>query len=127
MTATDFVSLTVTHAFDADFVRKWNFISVTEPWVPLKVLQNFIGVQEFITKQNFVLPPGGKGLPCFTEDKSKDHVDCLGEGKGRTMEKRFSKDVNDALHALFKPFDDYFAKKILHQKPFNWNFGNDEL
>lgn len=128
LTATDFVSWTVALLLKPILtVSKWKFILVTEPWVPLKVLQNFIGVQEFITKQNFVLPPGGKGLPCFTEDKSKDHVDCLGEGKGRTMEKRFSKDVNDALHALFKPFDDYFAKKILHQKPFNWNFGNDEL
>lgn len=136
----DPIELILSDGFYAVFHRRWQEFFpdeqlkvidgnrfLTEPWVPLKVLQNFIGVQEFITKQNFVLPPGGKGLPCFTEDKSKDHVDCLGEGKGRTMEKRFSKDVNDALHALFKPFDDYFAKKILHQKPFNWNFGNDEL
>ena len=66
------------------------------------------------------------GLPCFTQDPSKP-ADCLGAGKGRTMEKRFSKDVNDALHALYKPFDDYFAHKVLKRKSFNWNFGKDEL
>lgn len=67
-------------------------------------------------------------MPCFTEEPSNAaKTDCLGEGKGRTMDKRFSKDVNDALHALFKPLDDYFAKKILHRKPFKWDFGQDEL
>ena len=69
---------------------------MTEPWVPLKVLQNFIGVQEYITRQNFILPPGGKGLPCFTEDKKVEgKADCLGAGKGRSLEKRFTKDVTE--------------------------------
>lgn len=137
----DPIELIISDGFYAVFHKRWQEFFpddqlkvidgnrfLTEPWVPLKVLQNFIGVQEYIGKRNFILPPGGKGLPCFTEDPNNAaKTDCLGEGKGRTMEKRFSDDVNEALHALFKPLDDYFAKKILHQKPFNWNFGREDL
>merc|ERR1739838_729617 len=137
----DPIELIISDGFYAVFHKRWQEFFpddqlkvidgnrfLTEAWVPLKVLQNFIGVQEYIGKKNFVLPPGGKGLPCFTEEPSNAaKTDCLGEGKGRTMDKRFSKDVNDALPALFKPLDDYFAKKILHRKPFKWDFGQDEL
>jgi hypothetical protein len=97
------------------------------PWVPLKIIQEYVGVQTYITKDNFQFPPEG-GLPCFS-DNPKRPADCLGEGKGRTMDKRFHQEVNDALHALFKPFDDYFAKKVLDREIFSsWDFGlKDDL
>jgi len=99
---------------------------LTEPWVPLKAIQQYVGVQEYITRDNFVQNPGG--LPCFVEPgKSKEQVDCLGDGKGRTLDKRFHKEVTLGLHKLFQPFDDYFAKKVLGRPSFGWNFGLDSL
>ncbi|CAG5109557.1 Oidioi.mRNA.OKI2018_I69.chr2.g4077.t1.cds [Oikopleura dioica] len=99
---------------------------LTEPWIPLKAIQQYIGVQEYITKDNFMVNPGG--LPCFIEPgKSKEQVDCLGSGKGRTLDKRFHKEVTLGLHKLFQPFDDYFAKKVLGRPSFGWDFGLDSL
>ena len=31
---------------------------VTEPWVPLKILQDYLGVEQYITKDNFQENPG---------------------------------------------------------------------
>jgi len=77
--------------------KGFNLFSVTEPWIPLKAIQQYVGVQEYITKDNFVQNPGG--LPCFVEPgKSKEQVDCLGDGKGRTLDKRFHKEVTFGLH-----------------------------
>lgn len=95
---------------------------LTEPWVPLRTIQEYLGVEQYITKDNFQENPDG--LPCFIEHGKSD---CLGSGKGRTLDKRFNKEVTKALNALFKPFDDYFAKKVLHRNSFHWNFGIENL
>jgi len=68
--------------------------------------------------------PFKDGLPCFVE---KGKSDCLGSGKGRTLDKRFNKEVTKGLHALYQPFDDYFAKKVLRRHAFPWNFGIEDL
>ena len=61
---------------------------LTEPWKPLKKLQQFVGVQEFINEDNFVIPESG--LPCFRENKN-DHPACLKSTKGRSTHYRFPK------------------------------------
>lgn len=98
------------------------------PWVPMKKIQEFMGISMNITRESFVVPEdesGNLGLPCYIE--SSDSVaDCLGKGaseKGRSLDKSFSEDVTKLLHDLFEPFDTYFAHKILHRQTFDWNFG----
>ena len=90
--------------------------------MPLEEIQSFIGVKTAVTKDNFIIP--NDGLPCFKDNNGE--TDCLGKGeseKGRSLNKSFSKDVTKILHSIFEPFDNYFATHVLHQKPFNWNFG----
>ena len=41
---------------------------LTEPWRPLKQIQKFVGVQQFINENNFVTSKNG--LPCFHQSKS---------------------------------------------------------
>ena len=94
----DPIELILSDGFYAVFHRNWqsyfpnNQLMVidgnqflTEPWRPLKRLQHFVGVQEFINEDNFVVPESG--LPCFRESKD-DHPACLKSTKGRST--RFS-------------------------------------
>lgn len=98
------------------------------PWVPMKKIQEFIGVAQNITRDSFIVPEdeeGNVGLPCFLESQDSK-ADCLGKGaseKGRSLDKRFSKEVTELLHGIFQPFDLYFAHRILHRQTFDWNFG----
>ena len=96
----------------------------------MKKIQDFIGVSQNITRDSFVIPEDGNGnhgLPCFSQGESG--ADCLGKGaseKGRSLDKRFSPKVTAILHALFEPFDTFFAHKMLHRQTFDWNFGLEE-
>ena len=96
----------------------------------MKKIQDFIGVRQNITRDSFVIPEDGNGnhgLPCFSQGESG--ADCLGKGaseKGRSLDKRFSPKVTAILHALFEPFDTFFAHKMLHRQTFDWNFGLEE-
>ena len=98
------------------------------PWVPMKKIQEFIGVSQNITRDSFIVPKdeeGNLGLPCFLESQDSE-ADCLGKGeseKGRSLDKSFSEDVTELLHQLFEPFDLYFAHRTLHRQTFAWNFG----
>jgi len=98
------------------------------PWLPMKKIQEFIGVSQNITRDSFIIPEdaeGNTGLPCFLETP-ESHADCLGKGaseKGRSLDKSFSKDVTELLHGIFQPFDSYFAHRVLHRQTFEWNFG----
>ena len=82
-------------------------------------LQDFVGVEQRITKSSFFIPDD-RDVPCFKDDRKED---CLGDGKGRSFEKSFDPEVTQALHALFRPFDTYFAQRILNRTPFYWSFG----
>lgn len=94
----------------------------------MKKIQEFIGVAQNITRDSFIVPEdeeGNVGLPCFLESQDSK-ADCLGKGaseKGRSLDKRFSKEVTELLHGIFQPFDLYFAHRILHRQTFDWNFG----
>ena len=41
---------------------------LTEPWKPLEELQKFVGVQQFINENNFVISKSG--LPCFRQNQT---------------------------------------------------------
>lgn len=78
-----------------------------------------MGIEHNITQTSFQITED-RGVPCFME---RGKEDCLGSGKGRSLEKHFDPEVTKALHALFKPFDAYFAQRILERPQFNWSFG----
>lgn len=84
-------------------------------------LQKFLGIREHITAVNFVLD--SSGLPCYVNNADNAEELCIGGDKGRSLDKRFDSDVGKALYELFKPFDDYFAQKVLNREPFNWRYG----
>ena len=100
------------------------------PWVPLKRIQSFLGIDHEITRDRFVVPvdeDGNSGIPCFIEaGETEADANCIGKGdseKGRSLHKSFSPDVAQMLHDLFKPFDEFYAHQILQRKTFDWNFG----
>ena len=94
----------------------------------MRKIQEFIGLNQTITRESFVIPvddEGRPGLPCFSQGKTPK-ADCLGKGdseKGRSLDKRFTKKVTKILNTIFKPFDIYFANKILKRESFQWTFG----
>ena len=92
---------------------------MTRPWDPMVELQDFVGVERNITERSFNISED-RDVPCFIE---RGREDCLGSGKGRSLEKNFDPEVTRALHALFKPFDVYFASRILERPTFHWSFG----
>lgn len=98
------------------------------PWVPLKRIQSFLGIEHQITRESFIVPvdaDGTSGIPCFIEP-GQEEANCIGKGeseKGRSLDKKFTEDVGAALHELFRPFDEYYAHQILQRKTFDWNFG----
>jgi len=116
--------------FDEDqllVVNGNNFLK--KPWVPMKHIQEFLGIEPQITRESFVVPTdengNESGIPCFIEP-GETTGDCIGKGsseKGRSLDKNFSPDVAQAMHDLFKPFDDYYVHRILKRKTFDWNFG----
>ena len=55
---------------------------LTEPWRPIKQLQRFVGVREFINEDNFVGSDGG--LPCFRENKTED-IKCIRKGQSNNL------------------------------------------
>lgn len=92
----------------------------TEPWLPLKDIQDFVGVEQFLGRKNFQVSEDS-GLPCFVEE---NNVKCLSGQKGRTVGQSFSPEMTAKLRAFYRPFDEYFAKS-LDRKNFEWNFGDD--
>jgi len=104
-----------------------NFLKT--PWIPMKKIQAFLGIDHEITRDSFTVPieeDGSEGVPCFIED---DESSCIGKGdseKGRSLHKSFSPEVSKLLHSLFDPFDEFFAHKVLGRKTFKWDFGRDE-
>ena len=96
---------------------------LTEPWRPLKKIQKFVGVQQYINEDNFVVPKDG--LPCFRENVN-DHPACLKSTKGRSRNFKFPHDLTVKLHEFFRPFDQYFARQVLNRRTFEWNFGLDD-
>ena len=61
---------------------------LTEPWRPIKQIQRFIGVYEFINEDNFVVPDGD--LPCFKENKTEEPK-CIHSGTGQSIKLSFPK------------------------------------
>jgi len=87
----------------------------------MKDIQNFIGVNEYIKKDNFVFDEE-RDLYCFQDTDTVDAEPCSIAGtKGRTTDKSLDPVVNSKLHNFFAPFNEYLAQQIRHAK-FDWNF-----
>lgn len=103
-----------------------NFLN--SPWVPMRKIQSFLGLENEISRDSFIIPKnedGSDGTPCYIEDDQTE-ANCIGKGsseKGRSLDKNFSLDVAKMLHELFEPFDNYFAHRVLQRQSFDWRFG----
>ena len=51
----------------------------------MKTTENFLGLENRITEENFQVTEN-RGVPCFINSQRED---CLGSGKGRSLEKNF--------------------------------------
>ena len=85
---------------------------LTEPWRPIKQLQGFVGVREFINEDNFVVSDGG--LPCFRENKT-EHAECI-SGKRQSNNLNFPKVRFQFSQLLtsFRMFPNYCATFTSH-------------
>lgn len=86
-------------------------------------IQNFIGVKEYIKKEDFVFNKE-RGMYCLQPPDAVDGEEpqcSIPDTKGQINHKYLDPVVNAKLHQFFAPFDDYLAQQIRHAK-FDWNF-----
>ena len=65
--------------------------SVSEPWIPMGQLQEFLGLEKIISEKNFDMDDK---LPCFKENVE---TKCLKGTKGRSVGKNFENDLGSVL------------------------------
>ena len=70
---------------------------MTKPWELMKTTENFLGLENRITEENFQVTEN-RGVPCFIESQKKD---CLGSGKGRSLEKSFDPQAGTIYNVLY--------------------------
>ena len=98
------------------------FISATAPAKVMGEIQQFVGVKDYFTEDNFVFNEEQQ-MFCFKDDtiQSLDDACFTAGSKGRTTNKHLDAVVNEKLHAFFRPFDEYLAKQTNHEF-FDWNY-----
>ena len=78
---------------------------VNSPWVPMRKIQSFLGLENEISRDSFIIPKnedGSDGTPCYIEDDQTE-ANCIGKGsseKGRSLDKNFSLDVAKVFKIL---------------------------
>ena len=87
---------------------------VSDPLSEIMRVENFLGLRNFLTKQNFVFDEE-KGFHCMIFDDGQKH--CLGNSKG-IPHPDLNPQVEAKLRKFFKPFNRDFYKAVQHD--FGW-------
>ena len=85
-------------------------VLVTKPWELMEKTENFLGIENRITKENFKITDE-RGVPCFIESQRED---CLGSGKGRSLEKHF--DPQEKVSYKLKDHQKKFFQRLIFLK-----------
>ena len=64
---------------------------MSEPWIPMGQLQEFLGLENYISEKNFDMEDK---LPCFKENVEKK---CLKGTKGRSVGKEFKSELGSVF------------------------------
>ena len=87
---------------------------VSDPVSEMEMVETFLGVRHYLTKDNFVLDEE-RGFYCMVSDQGKKR--CLGGGKG-VPHPPLRPDVEAKLRKYFKPFNERFYRDVGHD--FGW-------
>lgn len=91
---------------------------IKQPWVSAQKAQEFVGVREVVTEQNFIFNEE-TGYYCYMPPNDSTKY-CLTETTPAA--KTMSQEFRDRLHAFYQSFTEVFQGQLARETPFDWNW-----